>query len=90
MTTKLTLSVNEETVQRARRISKKRGKSISKMFEEYVNSIAEKEADANPLEAILKIMREHKSAVPLPADGDYKKMVNDWRYEEYIKNSEKA
>lgn len=39
MTTKLTLSIKEETVERARRISRKRGKSISKMFEEYLNSI---------------------------------------------------
>ena len=85
MATKLTLSIKEETVQRAKRISKKRGKSVSKLFEEYVNSMIEKENDANPLEAILKITREHKSKVPLPADGDYNKMVNDWRYEECMK-----
>lgn len=39
MVTKLILSMNEETIQRAKRISKKRGKSVSKLFEEYVNSI---------------------------------------------------
>ena len=41
MTTKLTLSINEETVQRAKRISRKRGKSISKMVEEFLDSINE-------------------------------------------------
>ncbi len=89
MTTKLTLSIKEETVQRAKRISKKRGKSISKMFEEYLDSIVEKETDANPLEAILKITKEHKSKVSIPADANYNKMVNDWRYEEYNDNSQK-
>jgi Family of unknown function (DUF6364) len=43
MTTKLTLSINEKTVQRAKRISRRRGKSISKMVEEFLNSISEKE-----------------------------------------------
>jgi hypothetical protein len=89
MTTKLTLSIKEETVQRAKRISKKRGKSISKMFEEYLDSIVEKETDASPLEAILKITMEHRNKVSIPVDGDYNKMVNDWRYEEYNNNSQK-
>ena len=43
MTTKLTLSINEETVQRAKRISRKRGKSISKMVEEYLNAISDRD-----------------------------------------------
>jgi hypothetical protein len=83
MSTKLTLSVKEETVERAKRISKKRGKSISKMFEEYFDNVVEKEIDVNPLETILEITRKHKSKMPLPQDGNYNKMVNDWRYEDY-------
>ena len=43
MTTKLTLSINERTVQRAKRTSRKRGKSISKMVEEYLDAISERE-----------------------------------------------
>lgn len=43
MTTKLTLSINKETVKRAKLISRRKGKSISKMVEEYLNSISEKE-----------------------------------------------
>jgi len=83
MTTKLSLSIKEETIERAKRISRKRGKSISKMVEEYFESIFEKENEANPLEAILKITRAHKSKVTLPANADYKKMVNHWRHKEY-------
>lgn len=43
MTTKLTLSINKETVQRAKRISRKRGKSISKMVEEYLDAMNERD-----------------------------------------------
>jgi hypothetical protein len=57
MTTKLTLSIKEETVERARRISIKRGKSISKMFEEYLNSIPEKDiTEETAVDKIKKIM----------------------------------
>jgi hypothetical protein len=42
MTTKLTLSINEETVKHAKLISRKRGKSISKMVEKYLDSLSEK------------------------------------------------
>ena len=88
MTRKLTLSINEKTVQKAKRISRRRGKSISRMVEEYLNSIIEKEdKTTGPIEEIMEIMKKHKSKVPLPADGDYNKMVNDWRYEEYLKRS---
>ena len=43
MTRKLTLSINEKTVQKAKLISRRRRKSISRMVEEYLNSIVEKE-----------------------------------------------
>lgn len=56
MTTKLTLSINEETVKRAKLVSRKRGKSISKMVEEFLNSISEKEKQSavDKISGILK------------------------------------
>lgn len=49
MTVKLTLSINEEIVKKAKRISKFRGKSISKIVEEYISSLPEKEPQKMPL-----------------------------------------
>ena len=89
MTRKLTLSISEETVLKARRISRRRGKSISRMVEEYLNSVVEKEAISDPLVEIKQIMKKYKSKIPLPADGNYNKMVNEWRYQEYMKKSKK-
>lgn len=58
MTRKLTLSINEQTVEKARRLSRRRGKSISKMVEEYLNSISEKEGQQeSAVDEIKKIMK---------------------------------
>jgi hypothetical protein len=58
MTTKLTLSINEKTVQRAKLISRKKGKSISKMVEEYLNSLSEKEEQKeSTMDKIHKIVK---------------------------------
>ncbi len=58
MTVKLTLSINEETIKRAKRISLKQGKSISKIVEEYFNSLPEKgEREDTAVDKIKKIMK---------------------------------
>ena len=90
MTRKLTLSINEKTILKARRISRRRGKSISRMVEEYLNSIVEKEnKPESAMDQINKIMERHRKKIKLPVNVDYKEMVRQWRYEDYMKESEK-
>lgn len=58
MTRKLTLSISEKTILKARRLSRKRGKSISRIVEEYLNSITEKEEQQDSaVDKIKKIMK---------------------------------
>jgi hypothetical protein len=40
MATKLTLSINEGVIKKAKTISRKRGKSLSKIVEEYLQQIS--------------------------------------------------
>ena len=40
MTTKLTLSIDVQTIKKAKLISAKKGKSISKLVEEYLNTLS--------------------------------------------------
>ncbi len=42
MQTKLTLRIDDKTVAKAKRISKKRQQSVSKMFEEHIKGLSEK------------------------------------------------
>ena len=74
MTTKLTLSINQEIVERAKRISRKRGKSISKMFEEYLSSLPEKDvAEETAVDKIKKIIK----GKIINADADWKKVKEE-------------
>ena len=57
MPTKLTLSIKEEFVKKAKRISHIRGKSVSKMVEEFIDSLPEKEeTEETAVDKIKKIM----------------------------------
>ncbi len=56
MTTKLTLSINEKTIELAKRISRNRGKSVSKIVEEFLDSISEKEEKESAVVKTRKIM----------------------------------
>ncbi|HLF47643.1 MAG TPA: DUF6364 family protein [Chitinophagaceae bacterium] len=90
MTRKLTLSISEKTILKARRISRKRGKSISRIVEEYLNSIVEKENKTeSAMDQINRIMEPYRKKIKLPENVDYKEMVRQWRYEDYMKESEK-
>ena len=42
MTTKLTLSVDEEKVKKIKRVSKRRGRSVSKLFEDFIDNVDNK------------------------------------------------
>jgi len=87
MTKKLTLSVNEKTIEKAKRISRKRGKSISKMIEEYLDSINEKEMrKETAVDRINKIMDKYRDKIEIPENTNYKKQIKEWRYEDQIKN----
>lgn len=79
MTRKLTLSINEKTVLKAKRISRRRGKSISKMVEEYLNSITEKEEQKESLVKKSSGVLESKIAANL----DWKKTKADYLKKKY-------
>ena len=43
MTTKLTLSIDQEKVKKIKRISKKRRRSVSKLIEDYIDDVDKKD-----------------------------------------------
>jgi len=79
MTKKLTLSINEKTVQKAKRISRRRGKSLSKIVEEYLNSITEKEEQKESLVKKSSGVLEGK----VPVNLDWKKSKADYLKKKY-------
>ena len=58
MTSKLTLSIDKNTIEKAKAVSRRKGKSLSKLVEEYLNSLSMKTTeDENPIASIRKIMK---------------------------------
>ena len=75
MTTKLTLSIEKATIEKAKILSSKRGKSISKIVEDYLNSITAKESES----IVEKYSGSLKNRVP--AEMDWKEVKAN-----YLKN----
>lgn len=77
MPTKLTLSIDEEVIKKAKQLSRRKGKSISKIVEDYLKNISGKEADETiSVKSLSGILKDK-----IPADVDLKKEKG-----EYLKN----
>lgn len=86
MTTKLTLSMDEKVIDRAKRIARRRGKSLSKIVEEYFNSIPEKKyQEGSAVERIEKRIKPYLDKINLPEDKDYRELIREWKYQDYLK-----
>lgn len=81
MNAKLTLSINEEIVKKAKRISQYRGKSVSKIIEEYFSSLPEKEHEKTA--SIREISNMLKSGTVIAENLNYKEFIREKRYQEY-------
>jgi hypothetical protein len=77
MITKLTLSIEKKTIERAKALSEKRGKSISRIVEEYLNSITA----VNKASAVDKLSGALNKKVP--ADIEWKKVKENYLKEKY-------
>jgi hypothetical protein len=80
MTTKLTLSIDEEKVKRIKLYSKEKGISISKIVEEHIDKITSN--NSNPKLDIMKIKGAFGKA---PKDFDWKKIKTNYLLKKYAK-----
>lgn len=81
MTTKLTLSIEKSVVQRAKQYAYKNGKSLSRVVQQYLESITEKKSfDKSELPDKLKKLF---GVVKIPADLDHKKEIRKILSEKY-------
>lgn len=55
MKTKLTLSVNKRSVDRAKRVAKKRGKSLSQLVERYIDSLEKEPTVVDAMVGIIQL-----------------------------------
>ncbi len=80
MTTKLTLSIDEEKVKKIKSISKKRGRSVSKLIEDYIDNLERKDVSEK-----LDIMKIKGAFGKAPKNFDWKKIKTEYLLEKYVK-----
>jgi predicted CopG family antitoxin len=75
MTTKLTLTVEEEVIKKAKSYAKHTGRSLSELIERYLETLIDEHKDTRQLSPKLKKL---VGSVKLPADFDEKKELDTY------------
>ncbi|MBA5628963.1 DUF6364 family protein [Moheibacter lacus] len=83
MSTKLTLNIDETTIAQAKAYAKKSGISVSKLVENYLNSLTSKRINKNNEIEITPLVKSLTGVISLPEDFDYKKEIAEILTEKY-------
>lgn len=81
MNTKLTLKLDQEVIERAKKYASNQKLSLSKLVEAYLQSLTSKK-DTDELE-ISPFVRSISTGKKIPADLDYKKEYSNHLLEKY-------
>jgi hypothetical protein len=73
MDAKLTLKLDRETIEGAKRYAERHQRSLSRLIESYLRSLAEEPQE--PYNQITPFIKSISTGVRLPADLDYKKII---------------
>ena len=82
MTTKLTLTIEENVIKSAKVYAQKKGKSLSRLIENYLKSLSNKESAAEELSPTVKKLL---GSVKLPDNFNYKKELSSQLAKKYSK-----
>jgi hypothetical protein len=83
MTTKLTLTLEQHIIEKAKVYAKSKGRSLSDIIENYLKVVVVENSD---LEAdIAPLAKALKGSFKKSADFDYKKQLSDRVAEKYLK-----
>lgn len=76
MNTKLTLTIEQEVIQRAKEYAKNKNRSLSDIIENYLK-ILTKEEKAKESKKLNPIVKSLKGSFKMPKNMDYKKELRD-------------
>ncbi len=82
METKLTLSMDEEVIKKAKEFAKKNQTSLSRLIETYFSNLTKKEKVDNK-KVISPSVKKLSGVLQLPNDFDYKKDRQKYLQEKY-------
>ena len=82
METKLTLRLNDNVIERAKKYARNHKISLSKMVESYLDSVT-KQKDIDEIKSITPLVDSLIGVIDLPAGYDYKKDYRDYIAEKH-------
>lgn len=80
MNTKLTLSLNHQTIKKAKDYARLNNISLSKMIESYLESLTNQHTEKQQITPLVESL---SGIINLPADYDYKKEYGTFLTEKY-------
>lgn len=83
MNTKLTLTIEQEIIQRAKKYAKDKNRSLSDIIENYLK-ILTKEEKAKELKNLNPVVKSLKGSFKMPKNMDYKKELRKRLDEKYL------
>jgi len=75
MTTKLTLTIDDQVIRKAKRYAKANGQSVSELVESYFKSITGQDAD--PSDELTPMVKSLMGSFKAPKEFDYKKILKE-------------
>lgn len=82
MNTKLTLTMEQSVIEKAKKYARKRERSLSDLIENYLKVLTNEESPAE--EELSPNVKALRGAFKLPKDFDYKKELGDRLSEKYL------
>lgn len=83
MNTKLTLTIEQEIIQRAKEYAKDQNRSLSDIIENYLKTLTQEERSKN-LKKLNPIVKSLKGSFKMPKNMDYKKELRKRLDEKYL------
>jgi replicative DNA helicase len=83
MNAKLTLTIEQEIIQRAKEYAKDKNRSLSDIIENYLK-ILTKDEEAKEIKKLNPIVKSLKGSFKMPKDMDYKKELRNRLEEKYL------
>lgn len=83
MNTKLTLTIEQEIIQRAKEYAKERNRSLSDIIENYLKTLT-KESKSENMKKLNPVVKSLKGSFKMPKNMDYKKELRNRLEEKYL------
>jgi len=80
MDTKLTLNIDKEIIEKAKKYAKSKKISLSKLIESYLAAVTKKKSDEIEISPLVESL---SGVINIPEDFDYKNEYSDFLNEKY-------